>query len=193
MSNMRRLLLGLFVGVLSVAILKMGAIHSADQYLYHLRNVYIPTFAYSYDDYLPYLSLVLLLGLKFAGVRSRNSWKPFLTSMFFSIALALIIVLSMKSLSGVLRPDGSDFFSFPSGHTVTAFLTASLLYKEYGFKKGAWVTAAIYAPAVVTGLTRILNNRHWLSDVSAGAIISLMIVGLGYYLTSLIFRSESNI
>lgn len=190
---MRRLFLGFFIGVLAVIALKMGAIHSVDLYIYHLRNVYVPSFAYSYDDYLPYLSLVLLFGLKFAGVRSRNSWKPFLTSMLFSIALALIIVLSMKSLSGILRPDGSDFLSFPSGHTFTAFLTASLLYKEYGFKKGVWIKAAIYAPAIITGLTRILNNRHWLSDVSAGAILSLMIVGLGYYPTSLIFQSESNI
>lgn len=193
MANMRRSFLGLLIGILAVIVLKMGAIHSVDQYIYHLRNVYIPSFAYSYDDYLPYLPLVLLFGLKFADVKGRNSWKQFLTSMFFSIVLALAVVLSMKSLSGVLRPDGSDLLSFPSGHTVTAFLTASLLYKEYGFKRGAWVAIAIYTPAIITGLTRILNNRHWLSDVFAGAILSLMIVGLGYYLASHILRRESSI
>lgn len=191
MSNLHRLFLGLLAGVLAVIVLKIGAIYPLDQYIYHLRNIYTPSFAYRYDDYLPYLPIVLLFGLKFAGVKGRNSWKPFLVSMLFSISLALLVVLSMKSLSGVLRPDGSDLLSFPSGHTATAFLAASLLYKEYGFKRGAWITFAIYSPAILTGLTRILNNRHWLSDVFAGAILSLMIISLGYYLASLLFRKES--
>jgi len=191
MSNLHRLFLGLLAGVLAVIVLKIGAIYPLDQYIYHLRNIYTPSFAYRYDDYLPYLPVVLLFGLKFAGVKGRNSWKQFLVSMLFSISLALLVILSMKSLSGVLRPDGSDLLSFPSGHTATAFLAASLLYKEYGFKRGAWITFAIYSPAILTGLTRILNNRHWLSDVFAGAILSLMIISLGYYLASLLFRKES--
>lgn len=191
MSNLHRLFLGLLAGVLAVIVLKIGAINPLDQYIYHLRNIYTPSFAYRYDDYLPYLPVVLLFGLKFAGVKGRNSWKQFLVSMLFSISLALLVILSMKSLSGVLRPDGSDLLSFPSGHTATAFLAASLLYKEYGFKRGAWITFAIYSPAILTGLTRILNNRHWLSDVFAGAILSLMIISLGYYLASLLFRKES--
>ena len=92
------------------------------------------------------------------------------------------IVLTMKSLAGVLRPDGSDFLSFPSGHTATAFTAATLLYKEYGFKTPL-AGIATFLPAVVTGFTRQLNNRHWLSDVLAGAIIGIMMVELAYFLT----------
>ena len=100
----------------------------------------------------------------------------------FSYILMGTIVLTMKSLAGVLRPDGSDFLSFPSGHTATAFTAATLLYKEYGFKTPL-AGIATFLPAVVTGFTRQLNNRHWLSDVLAGAIIGIMMVELAYFLT----------
>lgn len=105
-----------------------------------------------------------------------------LVSTAFSYILMGTIVLTMKSLAGVLRPDGSDFLSFPSGHTATAFTAATLLYKEYGFKTPL-AGIATFLPAVVTGFTRQLNNRHWLSDVLAGAIIGIMMVELAYFLT----------
>lgn len=105
-----------------------------------------------------------------------------LVSTAFSYILMGTIVLTMKSLAGVLRPDGSDFLSFPSGHTATAFTATTLLYKEYGFKTPL-AGIATFLPAVVTGFTRQLNNRHWLSDVLAGAIIGIMMVELAYFLT----------
>lgn len=43
-------------------------------------------------------------------------------------------VNGLKLTTGVLRPDATNYFSFPSGHTAAAFMAATLLYKEYGFK-----------------------------------------------------------
>ena len=172
----------LFACIFLVCALRAGLLTSADQYIYHLRNMHASTFAYRYDDFLPYLPIVAMFVLKLTGVKSRSNWKRMLVSTAFSYILMGTIVLTMKSLAGVLRPDGSDFLSFPSGHTATAFTAATLLYKEYGFKTPL-AGIATFLPAVVTGFTRQLNNRHWLSDVLAGAIIGIMMVELAYFLT----------
>ena len=169
----RKLMFWLFACIFLVCALRAGLLTSADQYIYHLRNIF---------SSLPYLPIVAMFVLKLTGVKSRSNWKRMLVSTAFSYILMGTIVLTMKSLAGVLRPDGSDFLSFPSGHTATAFTAATLLYKEYGFKTPL-AGIATFLPEVLTGFTRQLNNRHWLSDVLAGAIIGIMRVELAYFLT----------
>lgn len=189
MTNPRKLIIWLFLSALFICLLRMGMVESADQYIYALRNNYLPDFAYRYDDYLPYLPIIVMVGLKISGVRSRSGWKQMLVSTIFSFVLMGIVVLSMKSLAGVLRPDNSDLLSFPSGHTATAFTATGLLCKEYGYKN-RWIAAIIYLPAILTGLSRQLNNRHWLSDVLAGATIGIMMVEVGYFLTDFLFKKK---
>lgn len=187
MTNLRKLIIWLFLSALFICLLRMGMIEGADQYVYHLRNNYLPDFAYRYDDYLPYLPLLVMVGLKISGVRSRSHWKQMLASTVCSFVLMGIVVLSMKSLAGVLRPDSTDLLSFPSGHTATAFTATCLLCKEYGYRN-RWIASLIYLPAILTGLSRQLNNRHWLSDVLAGATIGIMMVEVSYYLTDRWFK-----
>lgn len=189
MTHLQKLIIWLLISILAIYALRMGIIDGIDQYVYNIRNTHFPSFAYRYDDYLPYLPVVIMLGLKGAGVKSRSSWKEMIVSTVFSFVLVGIVVLSMKSLCGVIRPDGSDFLSFPSGHTATVFTAAGVLRKEYGYKS-KWIAAVIYLPAVITGLTRPLNNRHWLSDVMAGAIIGTMMVEAGYYLAGLLLKKQ---
>lgn len=189
MMSFRTLLFWLIASAVFICALRLGLVESANQYIRSLRNEYIPNFAYRYDDFLPYLPLIVMVGLKIAKVPSRSNWKQMLVSTLFSFALMLLIVLSMKSFTGVLRPDGSNLFSFPSGHTATAFTASCLLYKEYG-SKSRWVASAIYLQAVLTGLSRLFNNRHWLSDVLAGATIGTIAVEVGYYLTALLFKKR---
>lgn len=83
-----------------------------------------------------------------------------------SYAIMATTVLGLKSISHVERPDGSSNNSFPSGHTATAFMGAEFLYQEYK-DKSIWYGIAGYAVATGTGLFRIYNNRHWLTDVAA--------------------------
>lgn len=189
MTNSRKLFFWLALGALALVALRWGVLNAADQYIYHLRNTRASSFAYRYDDFLPYLPLVVMFGLKMAGVKSNSSWKKMILSTILSYVLMGAIVLTTKEFAGVLRPDGSDFLSFPSGHTATVFTAATLLYKEYGYKNW-WAGAASFLPAVVTGLTRQLNNRHWLSDVMAGAIIGIMMVQFAYYLSGIILKEK---
>ena len=68
-------------------------------------------------------------------------------------------------------------------------MTATLLYKEYGWRN-PWFSIGGYTVAALTGVSRIMNNAHWMSDVVAGAAVGIGSVHLGYYLTDLIFKGK---
>ncbi len=58
--------------------------------------------------------------------------------------------------------------SFPSGHAVVAFSLAASISEE---ARRPWVTAATYGTAALVGWSRVYEDRHWTSDVVAGAIV----------------------
>jgi membrane-associated phospholipid phosphatase len=68
------------------------------------------------------------------------------------------------------RPDGSNYRSFPSGHSATSFATATVLQEELGWKAGL----PAYAIAVWTGASRIYHHKHYVSDVVFGATIGIV-------------------
>ena len=163
--------------------------HSIDTDLHALRNCVVPGFHYSYDDYLQYAPAALTLGLKSCGYESRSGWGRMIVSDAFSAVIMAGAVNGLKYSVGRLRPDGSRRNSFPSGHTATAFMTATMLHKEYGWRS-PWFSIGGYTAAAVTGISRILNNRHWLSDVIAGGAIGIGSVHLGYFITDRIFKEK---
>jgi hypothetical protein len=67
------------------------------------------------------------------------------------------------------RPDGSNNVSFPSGHSASAFATATVLQRHYGWKAG--VPATVLAAYVATA--RVHDNKHYLSDVVFGAAMGI--------------------
>jgi hypothetical protein len=67
------------------------------------------------------------------------------------------------------RPDGSNQHSLPSGHTASAFATATVLHRHLGWKVGVPATAF----AAYIGASRLSANRHYLSDVLLGAGIGI--------------------
>lgn len=162
---------------------------SIDTDLRALRNTAIPSFDYKYDDYLQYSPAALMLALKAAGYESRTNWSGMLTSAAFSVAIQAAAVNGIKYSVGRLRPDGTSYNSFPSGHTATAFMTATLLHKEYGWRS-PWFSIGGYTAAAITGVSRLMNNRHWMSDIVAGAAIGIGAVHLGYFITDKIFKGN---
>jgi hypothetical protein len=163
--------------------------YSIDTDIYTLRNDVIPNFRYHYDDWLQYAPAGALVALKAAGHESRSSWGRMLVSDAFSAAIMTGAVNSIKYSVRRLRPDSRSRNSFPSGHTATTFMTAAMLSKEYGWRS-PWYSIGGYTVAAVTGVSRIMNNRHWLTDVFAGAAIGIGSVHLGYYLADLIFKDK---
>ena len=87
---------------------------------------------------------------------------------------------SLKKITAVPRPDDPmTKTSFPSGHTAQAFATATFLSKEYGHKS-IWYSIAAYSMATTVGALRVMNNRHWVSDVLVGAGIGIFSTNLAY-------------
>jgi membrane-associated phospholipid phosphatase len=69
------------------------------------------------------------------------------------------------------RPDSSDNFSFPSGHTSAAFAWATVANAHYGAKVG--IPSYIVASAI--GASRLVKDKHYLSDVLAGATLGYIV------------------
>ncbi len=160
-----------------------------DDHFRGLRNEYLPRFNRHLDDYMQYAPAAVMLGMKVVGVQSRSSWGRMLVSDAFSALLMGGVVNTLKQTTNVERPDGSNKHSFPSGHTATAFMTATMFTKEYGHKS-PWVGVGAYSVATATGLMRMANNKHWLSDVLTGAGIGILSTEVGYYFADLIFREK---
>ncbi len=104
-----------------------------------------------------------------------------------SFAATIILTLVPKYCFDVQRPDGTSHNSFPSGHTATAFMSAHILHKEYGHIS-PWVSVGAYTVATGVGAMRIMNNRHWTSDVLVGAALGILGTELGYWLSNKIIK-----
>ena len=154
------------------------------------KHTLVTKFKTRIDDYLQYSGYALATGLKLAGVESRSDWGRYLASSAMSYLIMGGLVKSIKYTSKEIRPDGSSANSWPSGHTATAFLGATILHKEYGLTRFPWFSVAGYSMATATGVMRVLNNRHWVSDVLSGAGIGIMSGELGYALSDLIFKGK---
>jgi membrane-associated phospholipid phosphatase len=62
--------------------------------------------------------------------------------------------------------------SFPSGHTTVAFAAATVFAMEY--KNHPWIPIMSYSVATLIGLSRITENKHWATDILAGAALGFL-------------------
>lgn len=134
-------------------------------------------------------SFALMGGFLAQGLLANNK-KSVSTSflMLESYSLAMLFVRIPKNLLGRRRPDAwppSDSYDwagpfkgagFPSGHTTAAFAVASVLANQYHEQK--WVPVMAYSVATLVGASRIYENKHWLTDVVAGAAIGTLVGNL---------------
>ena len=142
------------------------------------------------DDYTQFFGPAMVVGLKLGGYEGRSDWPRLLASAGLSYGIMAALVNGIKYTAKEMRPDGSTANSWPSGHTATAFVGATLLHKEYGLTRSPWWSVAGYGVATATGVMRVLNNRHWISDVMSGAGIGIMSTELGYALADLLFKGK---
>ena len=142
------------------------------------------------DDYTQYFGPAMVVGLKLGGYEGRSDWPRLLSSAGMSYVIMAALVNGIKYTAKEMRPDGSTANSWPSGHTATSFVGATLLHKEYGLTRSPWWSVAGYGVATATGVMRVLNNRHWISDVMSGAGIGILSGELGYALCDLMFKGK---
>lgn len=135
------------------------------------------------DDFTQYLPAVSVYGLNAFGIEGKHDFKERSIILATSYLLVTGTVLTLKNTTNVERPDGSSNNSFPSGHTATAFAGAEFLWQEYK-DHSIWYGISGYVVATGTGLFRIYNDRHWLTDVAAGAGIGILCTKTAYWLYS---------
>lgn len=129
------------------------------------------------DDYLRFAPLAAVYGLKAMGVRSRSDLINQLVITAKSELLMGVIVGGIKTW---LPEYTSKGYTMPSGHTAEAFVSAAILDMEYR-DISPWISVSGYLVATTTGVYRILNHTHWISDVLVGAGIGIFATKAVYY------------
>jgi membrane-associated phospholipid phosphatase len=123
----------------------------------------------------------ITVGLLTAGLATH---KPGITRAGGRLMATLLLAGTTSSLGkfalGRPRPDESldaDGFSpfsgqaaLPSGHSTMAFALATCLADEI---HRPWATVGLYTMATGVAWSRLNDNRHWLSDVAAGALVGI--------------------
>ena len=106
-----------------------------------------------------------------------------LLSAVTAVGIGIALFLKLKRAFGRRRPCAlephcwatllpPDQFSFPSGHTITAFAVAMSIGAFY-----PTIRAELMFCAASVAVSRILLGMHFLSDVIAGGLLG---AGLGY-------------
>jgi len=135
----------------------------------------------SIDNYLQFVPAVAVYALNLAGIHGQHNFRDRTMIYLMANVFAEGTVFSLKGITHQLRPDGSNYLSFPSGHTAEAFASAEFMRQEYK-DVSPWYGVAGYAMATATGMLRMYNNKHWLSDVVTGAGIGIASTRIAYWL-----------
>jgi len=114
---------------------------------------------------------LLLVGL---AITARGDEQAFgaLEECAKAIAVSEMIVSPLKYATNRKRPEGETSranSSFPSGHAATAFAVASALGHAY-----PRIKLPAYAAAALVSYSRIYEQRHYATDVIAGACVGLL-------------------
>lgn len=137
------------------------------------RNENFINFHNSLDDLMQFGPHAAVFGLDWIGIKSKHGFNDKVGLMLVGGVITLGTVTILKETTKQLRPDGSADNSFPSGHTANAFFGATILAEEYA-DQSILYTVGGYSLATATGIFRMLNNRHWASDVLVGAGIGII-------------------
>lgn len=170
------------------AALKNEALHKVD--LRVQKEVYAnhPHAPFHADNYLIWAPAVAVYGLNAAGIKGKHGFADRSILYVVSYAVARVTTSILKKSTHQWRPDGSDFYAFPSGHATTAFVGAEFLRQEYK-EVSPWYGTGGYATAATAGFLRVYNNKHWLSNTIAGAGLGMASVRLVYWLYPLVRKT----
>lgn len=129
---------------------------------------------------------VLLIALPtsaLVGTLVMKDWKGLLQGVETAAVTAAATYILKYSIKEK-RPDGSDYHSFPSGHTSVSFASAAYIQRRYGWAVGG----PAYALAAYVGWGRCFAKKHHWYDVLAGAAIG---AGSAYIFTKPFAREHN--
>lgn len=155
-----------------------GGFYTNQDANYDIHKLF-PSYRTSVDNVLIIVPYLELGAAALAGVESRDDRVNTLLIIAKGEAIMLASTFAVKYLSREERPDGSDNLSFPSGHTAQAFLAASIVHTEFR-DKSQWYGIGAYTIATGVAALRMINTKHWQSDVVAGAGFGILSAHLAY-------------
>ncbi len=138
-------------------------------------------FALPIDDLIQYVPTAELYVADALGVKAKNHWFDQTKYLIIANAITAGITQAGKYIINKERPNGADH-SFPSGHSSFSFTNASVLYFEFRESSPGFASSGYIITSLVAGL-RVVNNRHWLSDVMVGS-------GLGILVSTMVYHYE---
>ena len=138
-----------------------------------------PNFSSKAENYFQFAPVILTYGLNFVGISGKNTFIDRTALLGLSGGILGVSAYVTKHITHRLRPNGADYQSFPSGHTSTAFAGAEFMAQEFT-GKSKWYGILGYSIATTTGIFRLYNHDHWLSDVVAGAGYGVLSTKLSY-------------
>ena len=144
-----------------------------------LRNSVGNDYQTPIDDYLLFVPIVQMYAADAFGMKAKNHWFDQTKFLIISNVVSTGISELLKTTITKTRPDG-DPYSFPSGHSTIAFTNAAVLQNEFQETSTVYAYSG-YAFAATTGVFRMLNNKHYVSDVLVGAGIGILVTQLVYH------------
>lgn len=166
-----------------------------DYYIYDRIERSAPNFNTNAESYFLITPVVMVYGLDLIGVEGKNTFIDRTALLGLSGGFLGVSELITKYTTHRLRPDKTDYLSFPSAHTGLAFLGAEFLAQEYSEKSPVY-TVIGYTFAVTTGIFRMYNRDHWFSDVVAGAGFGILSTKAAYlvypYLRNMLTHKDKN-
>jgi membrane-associated phospholipid phosphatase len=138
---------------------------------------------------IPIVGAVWLGGLLIKSPKTQDTASLTMKSLLLANGLTSVLKYGTQRYRPYINR-GNEFWngagfthhrdSFPSGHTTLVWSIAPILASQYN--KTVWVPPLVYTAACVTGYARMHDEKHWSSDVFAGACI-------GYFTARLVLAT----
>lgn len=139
-----------------------------------------PYFSTPIDNYLRYAPALAVYGMDVLGLKAKNNVIDRSVMLLIATTITSTSVTFSKNNISRIRPGGGNH-SFPSSHTAMAFMTAELMHQEYK-DEYPLISLLGYATATATGVLRLYNGAHWVSDIVAGAGYGILSAKISYLL-----------
>lgn len=165
-------------GALSFAV---PPIREIDHRIHNEMTQHYPSFRSPIDNYLQFAPTVGVYALNLAGVKGKNTFIDRTILLVMSEAIFYGMTAFLKETTGRLRPDESNRLSWPSGHAGNAFTSAEFMAQEFS-GRSPWYGVAAYSFATTTAVLRVYNDKHWFSDIVAGAGFGIIATKTAYYI-----------
>lgn len=171
-------------GALSFAV---PPVRQVDYSIHNEMTQHYAGFKSTIDNYLQFAPTASVYMLNLTGVRGKNTLVDQTVLILLSEAIFYGTTAFLKSATGRIRPDGSNRLSWPSGHAGNAFTSAEFMAQEYS-GRSPWYGVAAYSFATTTAVLRVYNDKHWFSDIIAGAGFGIIATKTAYLLYPIIKR-----